>query len=602
MCIAVFTLSGCGSTPETTELPPVVQVQPQVEQAPPTAEEWLAAAHEASSNHAVQLNLVFAARAFLDNNQPHHAGAILIDIDTTLLRPEDMAQFRLQSARFYAAIEDWPSVMRHIEDLEQRLTNREDRLQVMRLNYQAATAQQQHFRAGEQLIQIQPYLNDENLTEEIWIHLRSVPADVWRSSPRSSNQSAQGWFSLLRRLTTALDQQTSVLTALEQWQHDFPHHSAQTIAAQLAADPAITTPPQHVAVLLPLTGAFEKQGHAVRYGILAALAEQGQENVHFIDSNQSTDEQIIAQLENLNIELVIGPLDRALVDRVFNFTNHPWLQLALNHAPEGDVPAGSSYFALDIAAETQAAAAAMKEKDYQGILLLGPNTNRGRQLSDLFTRYWHEQQPNGHIRTGYYATSTEMRNLVREQLKVAQSEDRKTRIESLIPGSKIEMDFRSRQDIDAIYLLGDATQARLLNPFINVSLSTFATPIPVYANSTVNEEAQTQGESDLSGIHFADAPWLLPQHTQLGLHNQMTALISGWSRSEQRLTAMGYDAMRIAPRLALMQQLSGYEYNGLSGQLRIQGHTLVRELSWAMFDGNHIRLEPLQNVYPRSRN
>lgn len=602
MCIAVFTLLGCGSTPKTTELPPVVQAKVTQDPAQPSAQQWLAAAHAAHSKHAVQLNLLHAATAFLDNNQPHHAGAILIGIESIHLRPDDIAQLRMQKARFHAAIKDWPNVMLNIADLEQRLTTRQERTQLMRLNYQAAAAQQQHFRAGEQLIQLEPYLTGEPLTEQIWFHLRNVPADVWRNVPRSNNQNAQGWYSLLARLTAALDQQTSILSALEQWQRDFPQHLAGSIVHQLITTPAITTPPQQVAVLLPLTGPFEKQGHAVRYGILAALSEQGQEDVHFIDTNQFTDEQIISRLEQLNTQLVIGPLDRTMVERVFKYTNHPWLQLALNHAPEGDIPAGSSYFALDIAAETQAAAAAMQEKNYQGILLLGPDTNRGRQLSDLFSRYWHNQQPTGHIRTGFYATSAEMRNLVRNNLKVAQSEDRKARLESLIPGSKIEMDFRSRQDIDAIYLLGDASQARLLNPFINVSLSSFASPIPVYANSTVNEEARTQGESDLAGIRFADAPWLLPQHAQQALHTQLTALIRGWSRSEQRLTAMGYDSIRIAPRLALMQHLNGYEYNGLSGQLRIHGHTLVRELSWAMFDGDHISLEPLQHVQPRRRN
>src|SRR5690554_2488764 len=601
MCIAVFALLGCGTTPDKNELPPVTQAEPEQDEAPPSPEEWLAAARTAKNAHDVQLNLLHAATAFLDNEQPHHAGAILIDIKAMHLRPDDIGQFRLQKARFYAAIQDWHNVLANIDDLEQRLTSRDERVTVMRLNYDAAAAQHDHFRAGEQLIQLEPYLEGTLLTEQIWQHLRKVSADVWRNPPHTRNQNARGWYSLLERLTLALDHQLNIVNSLEYWQRDFPTHTAQVVVDRLLDDPTILNPPQQVAVLLPLSGAYEKQGHAVRFGILAALAEQGQEDVHFIDTNQFSDKQIIAQLDDLNVDLVIGPLDRANVERVFHFEEHPWLQLALNHAPEGDIPTGSSYFALDIAAETQAAAAAMQDKNYQGILLLGPDTNRGHQLSDLFSRYWREQQPTGHIRTGYYATSSDMRNLVRDSLNVAQSEGRKTRIENLIPGSKVEMDFRNRKDIDAIYLLGDATQARLLKPFIDVSLSSVSARIPVYANSTVNEEAQTQGESDLTGIRFADAPWLLPQHTQQPLHQQMSSLVRGWSRSEQRLTAMGYDSIRVAPRLALMQYLNGYDYSGLSGQLRIDGHTLVRELSWAMFDGDHITLEPLQHVDTGSR-
>lgn len=601
MCIAIFTLLGCGTTPEKTELPPVVQAGSQSNIPEPTAEEWLAAAYHAQNSHEVQLHLLRAATLYLDNGQPHHAGAILIDIKPMQLRPEHADQFRLQKARFSAAIQDWRSVMANIENLEQRLSSREERIQVMRLNYDAAAAQRDHFRAGEQLIHLEAYLAGELLTEQIWQHLRKVPADVWRNPPHTRNQNARGWYSLLERLTATLDHQLNILDSFEHWQRDFPLHAAQTIVNQLMDNPAIISPPLQVAVLLPLSGAFERQGQAVRFGMLAALTEQGQQDVHFIDTNQVTDEQLAIKINALNPQLVIGPLDRTMVERVFNFAHHPWLQLALNHAPEGSVPAGSSYFALDIAAETQAAAAAMQAKNYHGILLLGTDTSRGHQLSELFTNYWRKQQPTGHIRTGYYATSGEMRDLVRNELKVSHSEQRKAQLENLIPGSKIEMEFRSRQDIDAIYLLGDATQARLLKPFIDVSLSTFGSQIPVYANSTVNEETQTQGESDLDGIRFADAPWLLPQHAQQPLHQQVSSLIRGWNRSEQRLTAMGYDSIRVAPRLALMQYLNGYNYNGLSGQLRIDGHTLVRELSWAMFDGDHIALEAIQHVNTGNR-
>lgn len=602
MCIAVFSLLGCGSTPEEQKPAPVIQAESHHAAASPTPEELLAAAQSAPTEQAMRSNLLRAAAAYLDVDKPQHSGAILIELSPEQFVGEERDLLRLQKARFHAALGDWSRAASLLQDLDQRFTNREQRVQVLELNYQVAEAQQHYLRAAEQLLLQQHYMDAPQQTALIWQNLRQVPADVWRSEPRGSTPNAQGWYSLLTRLTFAIDDNQAIQAVLEQWDAEFPNHPAQHIVQQLTDTPYFAQPPQQVAVLLPLTGPLMKQGNAVRYGILAALAEQGQEDVHFIDTSQNSDEEILAQLDALNIDLVIGPLQRERVDSLATHAIRPWVQLALNHPPQAMQPAGSSYFALDIAAETQAAAKAMQDKNYQGILLLGPDNNRGHQLSRLFTRYWQSQQPTGHIRTGFYTSSADMRSLVSDRLKAADSEARKERLEQIIPGSSIEMQFRIRQDIDAIYLLGDATQARLLKPFIDVNQSTFGKRIPVYANSMVNEQAQTQGESDLAGISFADAPWLLPEHASSALHQQLTSLLRGWSRSEQRLTAMGYDSMRLVPLIARMQQLNGYVYPGLSGQLRIDEQTLVRELTWAMFDGDHITLEPLNHVDTSRRN
>src|SRR5690554_1278023 len=84
--VTVITLAGlsaCGSTPEPVAAPPEIEVvQPEPEQSPPSAEEWLQAAREARSVHAAQINLLQAAKAYLNADQPHHAGAILVEINT----------------------------------------------------------------------------------------------------------------------------------------------------------------------------------------------------------------------------------------------------------------------------------------------------------------------------------------------------------------------------------------------------------------------------------------------------------------------------------------------------------------------------------------
>ncbi|MCC5855806.1 MAG: penicillin-binding protein activator [Idiomarina sp.] len=605
LCIALFALAGCGTTPPATDTQTPTQIdesdrEPEVYE--PTAEEWLQAAREATRGHDIQLNLLRAATAFLDDDRPNHAGAVLIHINSQQLRPEDIARLRLQRARFYATLADWRNVREQLQGVEQQLTSRLERVNAMQLNYQALAAHNEHFAAGTQLIRLEPYLAGEELTDEIWEHLRRVPADIWRSPPRESDPNVRGWYHLLSRLTEVLDQRGSVANTLEQWQRDFPRHNAQRIANELLSDSRIAATPRQVAVLLPLTGQFANQGEAVYHGILAALTEQGEEDVRFIDTSQFEMDAIADMLAQDGTEVVIGPLDRATVDRFNRIEDRPWLQLGLNHPPQERLHPRSSFFALDIAAETRAAAEAMHARGHRGILLLGPDTNRGRQLSQIFTRYWHEHFPPAEIRTGYYSASNEMRDLVRERLHVQASEARKDALEALFDNITLEQEFRSRQDIDAIYLLGDGSQARLLKPFIDVSISAFGQPIPVYANSTVNEQIAAQGERDLDGVRLLDAPWLLPGHERQDIREQLNQLLRGWNRDQQRLTAMGYDSIRLAPRLALMQHLNGYSYSGLSGQLRIENELLVRELSWAIFDGDDLRLEPITRVNTSHRN
>lgn len=602
-CIAIITLAGCGTTPESeTPVTPASQVEPEpVVEIPPTAREWFEMAQDAETEYQTQSHLLQSATVFLNENKAHHAGVILTQMAPRLLAPEELQQYRLQRARFFTAIKDWQSAEDIIAGLIPRLSHVEDQVQGMQVQYQIAAAKEEHFAAASHLIEFQERTEGNDLTQEIWNHLRKVKADAWRESITPENDIERGWFSFMRTLTRALDRLENMSFALESWQSQFPDHQANQIAEEILSSPSLSTLAQRVAVLLPLSGQFASQGEAVRYGMLAALSQRGQVDVKFIDTSQFNRDEIAEQLDFFEAEIVIGPLDRPAVERVAGIQTRPWSQLTLNHAPDNTELENTAYFALDVAAETQAAAYAMNQNGHQNVLLLGPNNNRGQQLASLFTGYWSENHPRESVDAHFYNTSEEMRDIVRHAMGVQSSENRQAVLESRFEDDDVEMEFRSRQDIDAIYLLGDATQARLLKPFIDVSISAFANRIPVYANSMVNRESVTAGEADLDGVLFSDAPWLLPEHPQAELHQEMVGLLSRWNRSQQRLTAMGYDSIRLAPRFNLMRLINGYEYDGLTGKLRIEYDVVVRQLSWATFEQGNVRMEPIGYVNQRSR-
>ncbi|PZA18695.1 hypothetical protein DMO24_24725, partial [Modestobacter versicolor] len=115
---------------------------------------------------------------------------------------------------------------------------------------------------------------DESISSQrIWQALAQTPAQTWRQDQYQRDELLRGWYSLMQRLTLALDQQQSVTLALQAWQRAYPNHPAQPLSEQLIAS---TKQPQQqqIAVLLPLSGPLSGPGIAVRNGMLAAVQQE----------------------------------------------------------------------------------------------------------------------------------------------------------------------------------------------------------------------------------------------------------------------------------------------------------------------------------------
>lgn len=598
--MAILVLSACGSQPRSPTDAPVttVPVAPQLlPDDSPSAEQWLQQARQAERIAERESALVHAAAAFFENEQWRHGGVVLSQVDSLSLNIQDLLYYRLQRARLQIHFQQWEEAVNSLSDIEQRLRQREQRQLAMQLRYQAYDGQQRHLSAARQLVQLQRY--DENdYSQLIWNNLIQVPAGYWRQAVREPDEQMRGWTSLFTRITLALDHREPVAEALRLWQNNFHQHPANTQVSSLLENQSwLQQQPRRIAVLLPLSGQFAAQGNAVRDGILAALSNERDEDVFFINT-QVTDPDVIRQkLYDENIEAVIGPLDRDYSERLaatFNAYDdaRPWVHIWLNQPPSDYQPAGDTFFALDVDTEVQLASDRLRQKGYRQILILGPDTQRGRQLSNQFEQQWREYFGSHSSRVGLYRSSADIRDIVEQRLHVTASKQRIEFVQRAGGDQTIDSEARSRSDLDAVFLVGDATQARLLKPFIDMSISAFAQTIPVYATSSVHEQTQGRSENDLDGITFSEAPWLLPEHDSEDLFNRFTELRSNWTPGTQRLIAMGYDSMFLLPRLSSMNWLPGYNHSGLTGQLRIREHSVVRQLNWATFDQHQIRLEP----------
>ena len=600
-CMAIFVMVGCASQPpETAPQPAEVDDELLLEDilvVEETPEDYLDRARRASNNAQTFQYLLRASDAFLDSEQWQKAAAVLSQLEEVTLPRGLQGEYLMQRAQLLMHFEQWQTAETLLDEIQQ-LGDRQQRVQLAQLYYQVYVGQERHLSAARQLVELATYDPDTDYQELTWQHFAQVPAGYWRQGLRENSDVLRGWTSLFIRLTQALDDRDPPAPSLERWLLQFPNHPASTqVHALLENAPWVREQPRRIAVLLPLSGQFAQQGQSIRDGVLAALSNERDEDVLFIDTSRTDPESVLQTLLAENIEAVIGPLARDYVDRLAQTMASqefvaPWVHLWMNRAPDDYAPQLDNFFALDIDTEVQSAVDYLSEIDHQQVLVFGTDTQRGRQLATQFEATWQRQHGPNSSRTGRYRSSTEMPEVVEQHLHVRDSKARINQVERAAGNITIESEPRSRRDVTAIYLLGDAAQARLLKPFIETNISPFASRMPVYASSAVNEAAGNRGRGDLDGITFSEAPWLLPEHTEADLLARFRRLVTNFPPSSQRLVAMGYDAMELLPRIGTMHWLPGYDHPGLTGQLRISNNAVQRALNWAIFESNNVQGQP----------
>ena len=83
-------------------------------------------------------------------------------------------------------------------------------------------------------------------------------------------------------------------------------------------------------------------------------------------------------------------------------------------------------------------------------------------------------------------------------------------MKELIGNNTLEADFRSRRDIDAIYMISAAKDLVLLKPFLDVNFSVFADPVALYTTSRSRLSGNsTQSAQELNNLMISDIPWLM---------------------------------------------------------------------------------------------
>jgi len=454
----------------------------------------------------------------------------------------------------------------------------------------------------------------------LWSQLVQLnPAELQELSENARPRAA-AWLNLVQIALSFAGDATSMTAALQDWQQRHPGMPAladlPTSINTLANTPAFQ--PQRIGVILPLSGSFKTLGEAVQLGLIsantsttsavnstasnnsAANADAAEpapviaagRSLVFIDSALPAAE-IAAALELAQVEFVIGPLLREDVDKVQSLPNWRWPTLFLNSKQNSDAAPVADQFYFSLSAEDEAAQMVdlFRQQHYQHPILISAQNPISQRMAQHFQQMW--QQNGGNVVESYtYNNQEELRTLINTFLETAASTERVKELERLT-GRSVKAETHSRLDIDAIYLLADPAQTRLVKPFIDVTVSPTAPALPVYASSRSHSLAIDRTDiRDLAGLTMTEMPWLVPQPKKSALRTEYETLFAEQDETQQRLFAMGHDALTLVGRLKQQQMFPSLVYHGLTGSLRLTPQQAVqRQLTVATYRGG--KLVPL---------
>ncbi|SEA81428.1 hypothetical protein SAMN04488051_106283 [Alkalimonas amylolytica] len=592
--LAVLTTSlliGCAQQPGTVisqpEREPEVREEVAGEQPEYTAEQLLQRASRQQGRQQQEL-LVAAANAALTEANPRLALAIVQELSSF---KEPWLQARLPAIELEARrqLQQYPLALQKIEQ-----SRPAELAATARLDFSQSAARlfqqlQQPAKAAYWWLQWdeQAALQraEDDSWQQLWQQLIQLDNSELEQLRHNAGARTLAWLQLNNTIRQQLGRPDAMQGALQQWQRNYPQMPLlDELPATIIALTELTPfEPQRIAVLLPIHGQLRPHAQAIQNGILAAAVNQPETELFFIDSLQQP-EVIQQELQALNIEFVIGPLQRSQVDAIRQHGDWPWPTLFLNQSGLPAEPDRDQYFfSLSLEDEASQLAALFQRRDYRRPVVIHAQNTSSERLAQHFSREWRAY---GHQAPELYgfAGRDELEPMIARLLELEASRQRVRQISQLIPG-EVESEPHSRRDIDAVYLIADPTQTRLLKPFLDVSVSSTAPSLPVYASSRSHSiQADRTDHRDLAGLTFTEMPWMLTVQQSQRLRVEFDQLFPEQDESLQRLFAMGYDALQLIPKLRQQQQLPALRHQGLTGELSLTPERNIRrQLDWARY-------------------
>ncbi|MGQ7260204.1 penicillin-binding protein activator [Vreelandella sp. V005] len=324
---------------------------------------------------------------------------------------------------------------------------------------------------------------------------------------------------------------------------------------------------RRIVVALPESGPLSSVANTIATAMRQHHDVQGGNvELSFLDASRYSLDELYDRAQQMNAQLVIGPLDKDQVTQLEQRDSVPLPTLALNYG-SGDNNQAQRLFQYGLSAEDEARQAARRawQDGHRQMSMMVPDNDWGRRVGEAFWNEWHSQ--GGEVTNAVrYNPNNSVSNAVQTALNVS--------------GERARLN-----NIDALFLLALPEYARQVPPTMDYY---YAPNLPIYATSHLHEgRLQTRLDQDLNDVMFIDIPWQIPDaavggEEALPFASTYQSLRDESDASMFRLMAMGVDAYELAVRFSNLDAMNGL--NGSTGRLYLSDDGRIhRELPWAKF-------------------
>ncbi len=378
----------------------------------------------------------------------------------------------------------------------------------------------------------------------------------------SRNPQLESWASLLNALKQPGLFKLQALQDLKEFEDDAIYHSHLLTALKyrLKTQQSI----HQIAVLLPFKGKYQHISEQIRNGILKAYMVSNQKvGIQFYDSSNVA--SVLQQYELAKqdgADLVIGPLTKEAIEQLAGHNIND--VIALNNSSE------SSFKTFNFRAQTEGLQITqqLKRNDFRRIGILSSQSSRDLNTAQTLMSQWLGDEENQALLRAYSLEKLNMRKELGGLINEEQSQSRYNNLRWLL-GEKLEFFPRTRKDLQAIVLIGDADQVAVFHP----QFEFFQLELPVYATSNLTPQdlQDIETNKDLSNVIFPTIPAVFTPHAL-----------------KTPLEAFGWDSFMIASQLHQLAPNLCFN-QGQSGILYLDDQAIDKKLIWAQYS-EHGRL------------
>ena len=337
--------------------------------------------------------------------------------------------------------------------------------------------------------------------------------------------------------------------------------------------------PKRVGVMLPSNDSLTEISAAIRDGIISAWYESQdpKPKLFFYSSDQTEIKETLKLVERDKIELLIGPIQKKLVQEIKNQLDPNIESLALNSYQDDSEFVQSNRYQFSLSPEEESVQVA-KISNIVGsrAMIIYEDNVISKRIKEAFIKHWGKLDEMNVSEYLIEKNNKDISRLVKKALLIDESLLRQRKLTQLL-GQKVIFEPRRRRDIEVIILAVEQRHAAQILPQLRYFK---ADGIPIFSTSHSYIPFSDSDEvRDLDGLIFTDANWFTSKASkefQLKFKK-----INHPAFKYPRLFAFGRDAFKIVPFLKKLKQSSFMQVPGATGNLWSDNRGVIhRELSW----------------------